>query len=381
MPNQHSETASVFWVGEMPDPHDVIRGFPFSNANKAGGVLQEEALAPMGLTRQEISLGHAQLCAFPGEDSGAKERQKAAVKRLRDKRAKEIADTLKSKGIKASVANKSGKEQAAQEILDPFECCKPALEYEMFSYPYVVAMGTAASHWVAGTTTGIMNLHGDLLEVEVISDYQEYVREFWPEDLYHETEDGRKIPYRKVVPVYHPSYVQRAPASVHRWRAGLLKGYRWINDALYWPSFNIVCTQPSVKELHDFLYGPGWEDEEYWVLDYETSGIDVETAEVRCLAISVPDLTADGTPALIDRDKAIVRPAQVIGIHIVQVGGGTGGLKVEVGAQPGRYYSWESEEAIKELLRKASSDRVWVGHNAGSYDNKVHKRWLGVEIG
>jgi len=364
VPNQHQHT-TVAAVGDMPGLKEVERGFPFANAQGAGGRWQNDALAPLGLKRSHIALLSSQLCTFPGPTSGARARQTAKVKKLRDTMAAAIMQQFRASGVKAAAAKRAAKAQVEEEIPDPTACCRPALLREASRYPHVFALGKAASSAIARTTGGIKNLNGDLLEVDLLPAEEALAPPWWP----LRRDNGRL--YRKVVPAFHPSFVDRAPANVHRWRSALAKGLRWFHNRLQWLEPDSILLQPTPEELDAFLE----QEAPYWVLDYETDGI-LSPFNVRCFAICIPDMK-DGRPALpIETPDTLAR---AVGVHVEKCAGGTGGLREDPDAEYGRYYSAYNEERIKETLRKAHTDgRTWVGHNLIGFDARVSKDWLGV---
>jgi DNA polymerase I-like protein with 3'-5' exonuclease and polymerase domains len=87
------------------------------------------------------------------------------------------------------------------------------------------------------------------------------------------------------------------------------------------------------------------------------------TCELRTIAITIPDLNEHGRAA---RGQA-AQVARSVGISILSADGHS------------RFYSSEDEAEIKAILAAAFTDgRVWVGHNAGSYDRMVIEHHLSV---
>ena len=162
----------------------------------------------------------------------------------------------------------------------------------------------------------------------------------------------------RVLPTLHPSFILRSPSWRRVLHADIGKAFRWFNDTLEWTQPDSLW-RPTPDQLEEWLKQPA----PFWAYDVETDGIEPMECKLRTIAIATPDLdergrAADGKPTV---------NSQAVGISLLGADGHT------------RFYSREDEARIKDILRSVFTDgRVWVGHNAGSYDRMVIENHLGV---
>ena len=376
VPNQHQPDSMMAAVADMPGPEEEEMGYPFAGQS---GEWWQKGLAAIDLRRTDVAILNTQLCRFPGPASGARARQDAALKKARDTRAAALERELRTT-MKPSVATKSAKAMAEAEIPDPTACCRPALEREVSRYPFVFALGGAAARGVAGMTGSIQRNGGDLLEI-----IRGSVPSWWPAWRPRGSaslDDTRLVwdapmpdpalfrPVQRVLPTFHPAFVSRSPGNFHRWTAHLAKGLRWFQGQMRWIPVTALM-QPTPDELEAFLSAT---DAPFWVADYETNGINPLDVTVRCVGFCIPDLNAAGEAAL--PTEPVVTPARAVGIHFVKCAGGTGGLREDADAAPGRYYSPLNETRILRLIAAAFEDgRLWTGNNFSIYDWLVTYGW------
>ena len=395
----------------MPGPDEEDAGYPFAGRS---GAQWREGLESLGLKRQDFAILNEQFCRWPGAASGARKRQDGKVRQLRKKAEDRIYKQLRGKGIKPKPARASAKRQAKEEVLSPQECCRPAFEKELFRYPYVIALGATAAAAAANMTGGIHAVRGDMIEVARS-----------PAALQHAGRDPSRWPcfgedgqlVQRVVPTFHPAYVARAPGARHRWLSDLAKALRWFNDALTWRVPSAIY-QPTPEMLEAFTRGkwprvgpesaacdegnndsrgkpeagpefdhallPPVEEWEqcpfpipFFVFDYETDGVH-HPVGTRCIGLATPDLKPNGRPAM--PGDPVAWPARAIGIHFVKCRGGTGGLREDHDAVPGRYYNAGNDAALRAILRRIHLQEhpALVGHNAIVFDGQVSLAFLGV---
>ena len=410
VPNEHRES-SVVAVAQMPGPAEVAHGYPFADEN---GKHWKGALADLGIQRPQVAIINEQHCPWPGAPSGARKRQTAEVKKQRKAAEKAEYSRQRARGVAAKAAKAAAKAHAKKTILAPQEACRPAFLKQLLRYPYVIALGAAASKAAANMTGGIDAVRGDMLEVRRSAtewalggvDLAQ-----WPR------RDADGHPVQLVVPTFHPAYIARAPGARDRWVSDLGKSFRFFNDALTWHTPSAIY-QPTPEQFEwimagwwpphvegaafgdsppDTSVGQAHLGEDFdvaiphvttWrrfrhaapfqVIDYETDGIEPTTCQIRCVGLATPDLDSAGRPALPGAPFEWL--SRAVGIHFEKCAGGTGGLREDPDAAPGRYYSAENEAAIKDILRKYHLDpsHVWVGHNGITYDAEVSKNFLGV---
>ena len=307
-------------VAESPGGDEVREGRPL--VGRAGNEWAT-ALGSVKLRRPDIDLTNVILCQPPGQVSGAYSRMTKMLDRSNKKRAR----------------------NGEPVVPHPAACCRPALLKLADSYDCIFAMGKTAASSIAGLSGSILKTRGGPM----------WVNESW--DVVSATDETRK---RRVMPTVHPAFVQRSPSWRPVFHRDLGKGLRFFADALQWRDADSVW-RPDPAELRQWLAQPA----PFWAYDVETDGIEPMTCALRTFAIAIPDLGADGRAA--KTNASITQNARAIGISLLSADGHS------------RFYSHQDEREIKAILAEALTDgRVWVGHNAGSYDRMVVEHHLHV---
>ena len=158
----------------------------------------------------------------------------------------------------------------------------------------------------------------------------------------------------RLMPTLHPAFVRRA----RRWRmvvdADFARAKRSFAGKLEWVEPTIYY-RPDIARIRWFLAQPS----RWWTYDVETNIATSPTvADLKCLSI-----TRDSVPGESGPDAAMVIPMILMDYY------GTPAYP------PG---TWTE---ITHVLRTVFTDgRLWVGHNAGSYDRMVveQPRYFGV---
>ena len=310
---------TVLAVAESPGAEEVGRGRPL--VGQAGSEWGH-ALATNNLTRPHIDLDNVIACKPPGEVAGAWKRLNKSVDLLNKQRVR-----------------------SGQEIVPhPVACCTPRLQHTAKNYPNIITLGKTATSVLTGLTGSILNSRGGPLRVT--TDWRV-------------TQDEAATSHR-VLPTVHPSFTMRAPSWRPVLHADIGKAFRWFKDALNWTTPENLW-RPTPDQLEEWLQQPA----PFWAYDVETDGIEPLTCALRTIAISIPDLKADGRVARTLKETAQV--CRGVGVSLLSSDGRT------------RFYSDTEERRIKEILAAAFTDgRTWVGHNAGAYDRQVIEHHLGV---
>ena len=309
--------ATVLAVAESPDPEEVQHGRAL--VGRSGGEWNR-ALAACGHRRTDVDLDHVIACHLPGQASGALRRLDKAVDKLNRKRVK-----------------------AGQEAVPhPLTCCRPRLLNVASRYPSIVTLGKLATNSLTGVGSSIHSTRGGPMRIT--------------EDWGVTNEDDKTA--HRLLPTLHPSFILRSPSWRHVLHADMGKAFRWFSDTLDWTQPDSLW-RPSPQELEEWLKQPS----PFWVYDVETDGIEPMECKLRTIAIATPDLDERGRVTA----KNPVKNSQAVGISLLSADGRT------------RFYTQGEEWRIKDILRAAFTDgRVWVGHNAGSYDRMVIENHLGV---
>lgn len=227
--------------------------------------------------------------------------------------------------------NKKRAVDGESRIPHPSECCAPRLKATVERYDAVLTMGRTATASVTGNASSIFGSRGGPLRM-----------------------DNDK----RAMPTLHPAFVLRSPGWRSVFHSDVAKAFRWFNDMLRWTEPDMLW-RPDPCELQQWLAQPA----PFWAYDVETDGIEPMTCALRTLAIAIPDLDPSGKAA----DGFVHQNSRAVGISFLSADGHS------------RFQSPADEAAIKDILRCAFTDgRVWVGHNAGSYDRMVVEHHLGI---
>ena len=309
--------ATVLAVAESPDPEEVQHGRPFVGRS---GSEWNRALSACGKRRTDVDLDHVIACRLPGQASGAMRRLDKAVDKLNRKRVKDGKDA----------------------VPHPMTCCRPRLLNTASRYPSIITLGKTSTQALTNVGSSIQSTRGGPMRIT-----HDWGVTTEPDETAH-----------RVLPTLHPSFILRSPSWRRVLHADLGKAFRWFNDTLQWTAPDTLW-RPTPDELEKWLQ----QDAPFWAYDVETDGIEPMECKLRTIAIATPDLDESGRVT----DKKPFSNSKAVGIGLLSADGHT------------HFYSPEDESRIKDILRKAFTDgRVWVGHNAGSYDRMVIENHLQV---
>jgi len=316
VPPERHTGARVLAVGESPSAESTTYGRPL--VGRAGSEWNS-ALSALGKRRPDVDLDHVTCCKPSGQEAGAWRRFDKDLGRLNKKRAKD----------------------GDEAIAHPSECCRPRLLSVAANYPYIITMGKRATFALTRLNSSIQATRGGPLSLD---DDWSVVRE-----------EGT----RKAMPMLSPGFIQRSPSWRHVLHADLGKAFRWFADTLRWEDPDVLW-KPEPHELEEWLAQPS----PFWVYDVETDGIEAMTCGLRTIAIAIPDLDANGKVVRTGKAHQVSR---AVAFPILSTDGHT------------RLNPPEKERALLDIMRRVFTDgRVWVGHNAGSYDRMVVEHHLGV---
>ena len=227
--------------------------------------------------------------------------------------------------------NKKRAVEGEPRIPHPSECCAPRLKAMVERYAAVLTLGRVATASVTGNAASIFKSRGGPLRL---------------------SDD------RRAMPTLHPSFMLRSPGWRSVFHSDVSKAFRWFNDKLLWTEPDTLW-RPVPHELEEWLAQPA----PFWAYDVETDGIEPMTCALRTIAIAIPDLDPSGKAA----DGFIHQNSRAVGISFLSADGHS------------HFYEPAVEAELKDILRRVFTDgRVWVGHNAGSYDRMVIENHLGV---
>jgi uracil-DNA glycosylase family 4 len=309
--------ASILAVAESPEPEEVQHGRPLVGRS---GSEWNRALAACGKRRTDIDLDHVIACRLPGQASGAMRRLDKAVDKLNRKRVKE----------------------GQEAVPHPTTCCRPRLLHMADRYPSIITLGKTATHALTNVGSSIQATRGGPMRVT-----HDWGVTTEPEETAH-----------RLLPTLHPSFILRSPSWRRVLHSDLGKAFRWFTDTLQWTQPDTLW-RPTPNQLEEWLK----QKAPFWAYDVETDGIEPMECRLRTIAIATPDLDERGRAA---EGKPAVN-SKAVGISLLSADGRT------------HFYLPEDEWRIKDILRAAFTDgRVWVGHNAGSYDRMVIENHLQV---
>lgn len=325
-PPEIHKDATVLAVAETPHVEDSNNGRPLSGRS---GQEWNLAMLAIGRKRGDIDLTHVVACNAGTQPNAWEKMTKALDKENR---------RLLVQGLPA--------------LPDPIACCRPRLLKEAENYNNIIALGRTSANSLTGKAQSIFSLRGGPVWVD------EHWGALMETPLANVTPEGA---VRKVFPMFHPGFVQKAPGWRATFHADLSKALRWFTGQLRWTEPERVFN-PTPDELEAFLA----QDMPFWAYDLETDGIEPLTCQVRSIAIAHPDLNAEGRALRQGQEEAT--RCKVVGLNLLSGDGST------------RYYSAEDEGRIVLTLQRffLEKTKVKVGHNAGSYDRQVVEQWLGV---
>ena len=308
--------ATVLAVAESPGPEEAMHGRPL--VGRSGGAWNA-ALSACGKRRPHVDLTNVIECKPPGAASGAWLRLKRSLDKL----------------------NKERVAAGSTALLHPSRCCRPRLLELASNYTNIITLGRTATEALTGRAASIMNTRGGPVKVG---------------DDWTLEDDGK----RRLMPALHPAYVLRVPAWRNVLHSDLGKAFRWFEGRLRWTAPDILW-RPSPDQLAEWLQ----QSAPFWAYDVETDGIVPTETRIRTIAIAIPDLDASGRLAQ-PPERPTAQNSRAVGVTLMRVSGE-------------RWYDAATERQILDILRAALTDgRMWVGHNAGSFDRMVVENNWGV---
>ena len=250
----------------------------------AGSELQL-ALDKCGVKRSEVYITNAIACRPPGNN-------------------------LEALSIKVS--------RSKGKLVHPHTACAGRLHRELRAAGTnnILALGKTAAHAVGAPGRGITSIAGSCL----------------------------KTAHGEVGVTYHPSFVLRYPAYREAFQAHVAKAVRYFEGKLQWGNPSVVVTSNPL-EVAAMLRN--FEDSKCLAYDIETDGIDVTTANIRCIGIS-------------DKEQALVVPFR-------HINGDFWGTMGEL---------QENIERVSDFLKDPPAPLI--GHNAGQFDRLVMEHQWGV---
>jgi uracil-DNA glycosylase len=325
----HSEDGAFFIVvGDSPSKEDAIEGRPFSHSE--GGTLMR-AMRTARLKRPQASYTNVIACRLPGKASGA---------------YKMLTDKIKK-------VNKKRQQVGDVEIPHPVECCRPRLEAELDNYVNIVTLGKLATNELTGISRGIAKVRGSPWGINPE----------WKKVAYDNI-----LAVKKLLPTFHPRYIQRAPNRFHVWASDIRKAYRLFTDTLDWED-PIMFNKPTPDEAV-----------EWFMACKETQRPDGSTGPILlCYDVET------------NRHRQGMRPTSVTlrTIAFARWKDGIEGNDVECLAIPflstdgvTRFYSGEDEYRMLRIIKWVMLNPGFqkMGHNAGQFDRLVMEEFLrGVE--
>ena len=303
-------------LGEAPARNEEAKGIPF--IGEAGREL-DRGLAQINVPRWKWDIDNVIACRAP------KNKYDLIAQRLKRE---------KDKGLRPDYE----KEQ-------PAIYCRPRLMKSLERSSDVIPMGAKAASAILPGNPSILAIRGGPVDhpFNVIDSY-----------------GNTPVKNLRVLPTVHPSFVRRA----RRWRevyaADLRRAVRHFTGTLTWRDPGMYF-DPTPEFLQWFFNQPS----RYWTYDVETDRKDALTAQLRCIGFH-----RDPTP------EERVQGQQALGHEIDDVGVNVTFWSLDRKAP---YYDSARQPLIDNLLRRVFTDgRLWVGHNAGSYDRIVIENRLGV---
>lgn len=308
-------------VAECPADDEVRLGYPLAGKS---GAKWNELLLISGHRREHVDLYNVISCRPPGQASGAYQRM-----------VKEISEE-----------NKRRLPIGMPLLIYPADACRPRLIGDLRGYRRLIALGGTASKSLTGKDKNITAIRGEMITINSVG----------KSTLPSNDDDGVKI-----VPTFHPSFVNRTPVHQQTVLADLGRAFRWFDGKLTWrtPSY---LRQPGSDQLEV------WLRYEYdrtkrifgrprFIVDTETDNggglLEPSVVRLRCFAIATVAEDDGG--------------AHVAGCNILSFDGVT------------RFYSDVEEANIRRLVVKYILDDPDVdmyGHNIVGFDKGVLERYF-----
>ena len=287
VPFEYNES-DILVLGDAPSKQDIANSRPFVDSH---GIEVMDALEGLKRKRLDVDWGNLLGCRWPDDKPKV---FLAQLQKRNRKRAKEGKPLL----------------------LNPVAACWPHVREELKQYGLIITLGPYAAKALLDGNPKLEDVRGG------------------------PTRRGEQ----KLLPTYHPNYLQVQPHLREVFRSDLAKAFRYYNDALRWEDPKVYY-QPTVE------WARAWfKRNRHKVLAYdvETDGIDSLTTGLRCIGIGTTD--------------------EVLMFGFQSVDGQT------------RLYEPEEERKSKLMLAEVFTDKTILksGHNAGYFDRTVIEQHLRV---
>lgn len=222
---------------------------------------------------------------------------------------------------KLRIINKDRAKRKEPPLPTPSQCCRPRLLRDLQSADNALPLGNLALSSVLGHDASASKLRGAPLE---------YTRE------------SQNRPPLKVVPLLHPSFVQKAARFTRAFQVDIRRAVKYFTGSGEWVE-PVHYYQPTPQFLRDWFT-----HNQLVAFDFETTRAGQLRAQVYCLSFS------NGSDA----------------INVMF-------LSKETHT---RCYAEYDEVEIKKIIREAMIDskRRWIGHNSRIFDASVSERFFGV---
>jgi len=280
--------SDVLILGDAPSKQDIANGRPFVDSH---GIEVMDALEGLKKTRLSVDWGNLLGCRWPDD------KPKVFLAQFQKRNRKRV---------------KAGK----PPLINPVAACWPHVREELKQYNLIITLGPYATKALLDGNPRLEDVRGG------------------------PTRRGEQ----KLLPTYHPNYLQVQPHLREVFKSDIAKALRYYNDALRWTDPKVFY-QPTVE------WARAWfERNRHKVLAYdvETDGVNSLTTGLRCIGIGTTD--------------------EVLMFGLQSVDGQT------------RLYGPEVERKVKRLLAEVFTDKTILksGHNAGYFDRIVVEQHLRV---
>lgn len=331
VPPERHDRAGAIIVAEAPGLMEIQQLRPLCGDS---GVETMAAVSALGYSREAFHWSNAILCRPPGNDM--------------------------EKALHAHQAdNKIRKQKGEPQWPTPQHACRPRLMRELQSMAFptagpdgaperllnVIAMGKHAWNSIAQAADSIGQVRGGPAEKWIDSSNAAWDQR-WP------ATDGHDPSYQpmhlRIMPVNHAAFVLRSPKWRPAFRGDFGRAVRWWTGRRSWVTPSISLTNPSARELRNWLETRIAAGEPFFGVDLETDSKEPLTAQIRMLGIC--DARGDNA----------------VRVHFLSKDGHT------------RFYTDDEQLEVQQVcIEFLTSERVKkVGHNWGYFDDMcLHARW------
>ena len=275
-------------LGDAPSKQDIANSRPFVDAH---GIEVMDALEGLKRKRLDVDWGNLLGCRWP------------------DDKPKVFLAQLQKRNRKRA---KEGK----PPLLNPVAACWPHVREELKQYGLIITLGPYAAKALLDGNPRLEDVRGG------------------------PTRRGEQ----KLLPTYHPHYLQVQPHLREVFQSDIAKAFRYYNDALRWEDPKVFY-QPTAEWAAEWFKR---NRKEILAYDVETDGVDSLTTGLRCIGIGTTDEVLMFGFLSVDGQTALYEPAE--------------------------------ERKVKKLLAEVFTDKgiLKSGHNAGYFDRTVIEQHLHV---